>query len=183
MHERHLGDSYDILKKFWHDQLSRLAPVFAHPRFIPVDLVDRYSSLTGIPLLPKSVDQKYALLLDPHTGIPLPTAANQDVRLSHAPISFIRNLFDDNKLTFVICFDQASDRLNDAPVEDQRDQKREWLSNNGIHSFYYVSHAPFLFASPTRDVLISVRNQLVASGIPESTSGGTRLEGLREIAT
>lgn len=86
MHERYLGDSYDIVKRFFGEQLSPIAPMHAHPRFVPNDLYDAFTRLTTIPIWDENADVEFSLLLDPHTGIPLPDAAMQDVRISHAPI-------------------------------------------------------------------------------------------------
>ena len=95
MHERYLGDSYDIVKRFWAETLSPVAPLFAHPRFIPADLQKRFSKFTKIQIWPadQTANTPYSLLLDPHTGIPLPDAANQRERISHSPINFIAELF------------------------------------------------------------------------------------------
>jgi hypothetical protein len=183
MHERYLGDSFDILKKHWADLLSPIAPMFAHPRWLPNDVTDRFTRLTGISVLNDRIDRNYSLLIDPHTGIPLPDAVDQRIRISHAPLNYIRSLFDDARLDFVVCFDQSTDRLNDIPIEDQRDLKREWLGSNGICSFYYVSHAPFLFAGTNCDTIAAVRQRLIDSGIPETTSAGTRIQAIHNAAT
>ena len=182
MHERYLGDSYDIVKRYWGQLLSPIAPVCVHPRFVPQNLQDAFTKLTNIPVwvATDDRDEQYSLLLDPHTGIPLPDAANQDVRISHAPIEFIARLFDDTKLAFVICFDQTTNRQHDLSIHDQRDSKRDALAQRGVFSFYYLSHAPFLFASKSRDVLNQVRHELLDAGIPESTSLGTRVQTISD---
>ncbi len=178
MHEQHLGDSYDILKRFWVALLSPFATMHAHSRFIPTELRYRFSQLTGAAIY-EPLDLKtepYSLLLDPHTGIPLPGAENQDLRVSHAPIGFIASLFDDQYLSFVACYDQTKKRQAGRPLTDQLDAKRSLLLTHGIASFYYVSHAPFLFASRSVDTLHSIRQRMIDAGIPECTSRTIRLQ-------
>jgi hypothetical protein len=51
MLEKYLGDSYDLIKRFWHEALEPIAPLYAHPKFIPADLRTRFTTLTSIPIL------------------------------------------------------------------------------------------------------------------------------------
>ena len=127
MHERYLGDSFDIVKRFWRQLLSPIAPVFAHPRFILAALQGAFTRLTEIPIWDEGdkTGKDYALLLDPHTGIPLPDAAMNELRISHAPITFIAGLFNDASLQFIICFDQTADRQHDLCIADQRDANQQ----------------------------------------------------------
>jgi len=178
MQEQYLGDSFDILKRFWVDLLSPAATMLAHARFIPEDLRPRFTQLTGSPIYDPSdtMTSAYSLLLDPHTGIPLPDAVNQDLRVSHAPIDFIASLFDDPHLSFVVCYDQTALRKADLSLADQLDAKRTQLLTHGILSFYYMSHAPFLFASRSRETLNSIRECMIDAGIPVETSTTIRLQ-------
>lgn len=178
MHEQYLGDSFDILKRFWVDLLSPAAPMLAHSRFIPADLQPRYTQLTGATIYDptNTMTSAYSLLLDPHTGIPLPDAANQRLRVSHAPIDFIASLFDDPNLSFIACYDQTARRQADLSLVYQLNAKRTQLLTHDIPSFYYVSHAPFLFASRSADTLNSIRQRMLDAGIPERTSTTIRLQ-------
>jgi hypothetical protein len=47
----YLGDSYDIVKRFWSESLRAVAPLLAHPRFVPADIRMQYTSVTSIPVL------------------------------------------------------------------------------------------------------------------------------------
>ena len=183
MHEQYLGDSFDILKRFWVDLLSPIAPMLAHSRFVPNDLRPRFTHLTGAEIYDGSnaMTSAYSLLLDPHTGIPLPDAVNQKLRVSHAPIDFIGSLFGDPNLSFISCYDQARKRQAGLSLLDQLNAKRTQLLTHDIHSFYYVSHAPFLFASPCSVTLNRVRHRLMDAGIPEQTTTTVRLQSV--IAT
>ncbi|MCD4674495.1 MAG: hypothetical protein K8S18_00675 [Desulfobacula sp.] len=42
------------------------------------------------------------------------------------------------------------------------------ILSEGFHSFYYVSHAPFLFAVLNKDALSQIQDILKNSGIPEN---------------
>ena len=183
MHEKYLGDSFDILKRFWVDLLSPTATMLAHSRFIPADLRPRFTQLTGAAIYDPAdaMTSGYSLLLDPHTGIPLPDAVDQDLCVSHAPIDFIASLFDDPHLSFVACYDQTVKRKADFSLVDQLDAKRTQLLTHDIPSFYYVSHAPFLFASRSRATLHSIRQCMIDAGIPVETSTTIRLQAV--IAT
>jgi hypothetical protein len=106
------------------------------------------------------------LFLDPDTGIPLP-APTQKASISHAPVSFIAGELNRLKPKYVICFDQSHDRNCGLTKPKQRHSKMAALQNLRIASFYYVSHAPFLFAAGDVPNLELVRRRLVDSGIPE----------------
>jgi len=180
MHEQYLGDSFDILKRFWVDLLSPSATMLVHSRFIPIDLRPRFTQLTGATIYDPDtpVNSPYSLLLDPHTGIPLPDAQNQRQRVSHAPIDFIASLFEDANLSFVACYDQTKRRQARFSLSDQLDAKRTQLLDHGINSFYYVSHAPFLFASRSCDTLHKIRQRMIDAGIPVNTSKTIRLQAV-----
>lgn len=178
MHEKYLGDSFDILKRFWVEVLSPAATMLAHPDFIPKDLQRRFTQLTGAEIYDPSTPttSTYSLLIDPNTGIPLPSGKNQNTRISHAPISFIASVFEDSQLSFIACYDQSKSRQTDLTLMDQLDAKRRQLLQHDIYSFYYVSHAPFLFASRSSGTLKSIRKLLIEAGIPEQTSTTIRLQ-------
>jgi hypothetical protein len=169
MKPQFLGDSYDLVKRFWAERLASIAPLFAHPKFVPSSIEREYKKLVGIRILTsETVTRKpFGLFLDPDTGIPLPTASSQNASIRHAPVSFISREMNRLKPKDLICFDQSHNRNCGLTKEKQRHSKIAALRELGIASFYYVSHAPFLFAA--RDVadLELIRLQLVESGIPE----------------
>lgn len=167
MNEGFLGDSYDMVKRFWWEQLRPIAPLYAHHRFVPVPIRDRYVSLTGIPILAPDQPAPFGILLDPHTGIPLPSEAPRRVSLAHAPLDFLVALSAERSPNYLICFDQAHDRREGAaPREAQWAAKVDYLRRAGLAAFYYVSHSPFLFAAPDPRVLRDIRGRLTAVGIP-----------------
>src|SRR5271166_4736257 len=89
MEAKFMGDSFDLVKRFWAEALGRIAPLYAHPQFVPVEIRESYQRLTTIPVLPTHPQGGFGILLDPHTGIPLPLNTGRASRLSHATLSFI----------------------------------------------------------------------------------------------
>ena len=168
MHADHLGDSYDLVKRFFAIALHPIAEIFAHPRFIPPDIRDAYTKLTSIPVLDANNEGDYALFLDPDTGIHLPDGANQKQSRSHVSLAYLCEVFEEFTPSFLVCYDQGFHRRDDRTLFEQVMQKREYLQEMGIESFYYVSHAPFLFASDSISILHRVAEMVVENGIPQS---------------
>jgi hypothetical protein len=48
MQRKHLGDSYDLVKRFWADNLVSFGQLLAHPRFVPNEIRSEYKTLTGV---------------------------------------------------------------------------------------------------------------------------------------
>jgi hypothetical protein len=80
----------------------------------------------------------------------------------------------------MICFDQSVHRKHKQGLDEdeQRAVKRDYLRDHGIASFYYISHAPFLFMAK-KTTLRGVRDLLIASGIPEQTPDSIRLQPIQ----
>ena len=72
MRRKHLGDSYDALKRLWQELLADWAPLYATQTFIPINLQQEFTQLTKIPVLPDDPPPIYSILNDPDTGIRLP---------------------------------------------------------------------------------------------------------------
>ncbi len=167
MREKYLGDSYDIVKRFWRESLEQIAPLYAHPRFVPGAIRTQYTATTSIPILDSNPSERFGILLDPHTGIPLPDASLNGATASHATLPFIVALNEELRPAYMICFDQSYHRKHPLTKKEQRDMKRAFLRKQGIGSFYYVSHAPFLFLGSHAEFLQAVRKRLVEVGIPK----------------
>ncbi|HKQ53936.1 MAG TPA: hypothetical protein VJT74_16290 [Pyrinomonadaceae bacterium] len=168
MKKIYLGDSYDIVKRFWAKSLRPVAPLDAHPRFVPEDIRTKYTAVTSIPVLDtdRLPERPFGLFLDPNTGIPLPSESKTKATAAHAPLRFIVQLNEELRPTYIICFDQSYHRSHELTKAGQLEQKREVLRGHGLYSFYYVSHAPFLFAAEEPKILTEVRRRLVSRGIP-----------------
>jgi hypothetical protein len=167
MREIYLGDSYDLVKRFWGESLRSVAPLYAHPIFVPTEIRAKYTAVTSVPILESQPSGRFGLLLDPHTGIPLPAKPFSGATASHASLHFVVEIDEKLHPTYMICFDQSYHRNHRLSKEEQRDRKRVFLRGRGIESFYYVSHAPFLFLASNKGTLSELRDRLTSLGIPE----------------
>ena len=166
MKREYLGDSYDAVKRLWQQILADWAPLYAEPRFIPEDLRDDFTRLTGIPTLPAQRPAKYSTLNDPDTGIRLPGEENQAEGRTHIAVTTIVQQLRTDAPRCVITFDQSDYRNSDLQRDEQRQVKLRYLRDHGIPAFYFVSHAPFLFAFPNAEALLELEQRLAQAGIP-----------------
>ena len=161
-----LGDSYDIVKRFIRETLSSIAPLVADPYFLEPSLSPRdYERATGISLRTVSSPPRFGLLLDPHTGIHV---AHQLRKGRHyATTQYIAATLDDGCVAYCVVFDQSYTR-NGVPRNDQLRPKLDEMARHCIASFYYVSHAPFLFATRDATMARRLRRAFRRSGLPDS---------------
>jgi hypothetical protein len=163
MHTDYLGDSYDIVKRFFCEALRRLGymvhidPMFTGEwagqetifyRFLGVEPC----SPTATPCTSK------VLFLDPDTGV------NKKGGLWH--VSYERVVSEAKKHEIVFVFDQGFSRGR-AP-KPQMQEKLAAIASLGGSSFYYDSHARFLFVSRERASLEKLRSELLSQGLPSS---------------
>ena len=167
MKRKYLGDSYDAVKQLWQELLSGWAPLHAEPRFLPRELSQDFTQLTRIPLLTNERPVPYCILNDPDTGIRLPGEQNQTEGRTHISIQPIIAQLQNSGVRCVITYDQSNYRNSELNLTEQRQVKMNQLAAAGLHSFYYVSHAPFLFAVPDTDALQQIHEILKNAGIPE----------------
>ncbi|HVM62589.1 MAG TPA: hypothetical protein VMV72_17140 [Verrucomicrobiae bacterium] len=168
MKREFLGDSYDAVKRMWREILADWAPLYAEPRFVPDALRHDFTRLTGIPILADGFPDSYSILNDPDTGIWLPDERNRTVNALHVSTAFIADQLRTNGPRCVITFDQSFHRSRNLTRERQRDVKMRQLAEEGFPSFYYESHATFLFAAPDAGTLQAVRKLLIDAGIPRT---------------
>jgi hypothetical protein len=166
MKRQYLGDSYDAVKRLWHDLFQEWAPLYADSRFIPDEIREQFTLITRIPILDGMPKKPFSILNDPDTGIRLPSEKNQNEGRSHISASSIATQLKNDCAKCVITFDQSHYRLNRGSLMEQRRVKMDALYRMGFQSMYYVSHAPFCFAVPTRQTLMELKNILKAAGIP-----------------
>ena len=167
MERAFLGDSYDAVKRMWQELLAGWAPLYAEPRFIPKELRPDFEKLTRISMLKDQRPRTYSILNDPCTGIRLPSRPKQSEGQKHVSIeTIIRQL--KNGAQCVVTFDQSIYRNVGMKPKEQRQAKMRRLAEDEFHSFYYVSHAPFLFAFPNKETLKKVEGILKAAGIPQN---------------
>jgi hypothetical protein len=164
-----LGDSYDAVKRLWQEACADWAPLYAEPRFIPgEDLQRDYTRLTRIPMLTGAHMRPYSMLNDPDIGIRLPNEENQGESVKHTKLATVIAQLRDPDVQCVITFDQSHYRRHtDRTRERQRHRKMAHLTNARLFAFYYASHAPFLFTfrdAATRQKLLA---RLIALGFPD----------------
>jgi hypothetical protein len=166
MDEKFLGDSYDLVKRFWAENLSSIAPIYADERLIPIKIRDEFTRVTRIPIFNPSVARPFAIFLDPCTGIPSPNHTASKPTKKHAPLQCIVNIFKTLHPKFVICFDQSFSR--GGKTRTRIEEKMDVLTANGLYAFYYTSHANFLFVAESAAVTSVLRQRLLDKGIPNS---------------
>jgi len=171
MKREFLGDSYDAVKRLWQEVFSEWAPLLAEPRFIPEEIRDDFTTVTRIPLLVDHCPPVYSIFNDPDTGIRLPDRENQREGVTHINLATIANQLRSPAVRCVLTFDQSHHREVGFTPADQRDAKVLWLRGQGMRAFYYVSHAPFLFAFAKEAHMKEARKRLLSVGIPECRIG------------
>ncbi len=164
-----LGDSYDAVKRMWREILAPWTPLYAEPRFFPDDesLRQDFTKLTGIQMLTNAPQGVYSILNDPDTGIRLPGEPNQAEGRAHIAINTIIGQLRMPGVRCAITFDQSHYRKSGQSREKQRQAKMRPLVDNGFPCFYYVSHAPFLFAARNSETLEELQGILSDAGIPK----------------
>jgi hypothetical protein len=168
MNRKFLGDSYDAVKRMWGEMFFHWAPLYAVDRYIPLEMQEDFTQLTGIPILNKAPDSPYSILNDPDTGIRMPDEKNQRSGRTHTTIIEISNQLKEYAPQCIVTFDQSNYRNRVLNHQKQRAKKVEALRKLGVASFYYVSHAPFLFAFSSNKARIQLKVHLIKCGIPKS---------------
>lgn len=169
MNSQWAGDSYDIVKRFFVQVLRSMDyEVYLDPMFTgawqPAE-VDRFGRLVdAFPPGPRRREPS-ALLIDPDTGI-----AERDKK-TH--VSFTSIAARANEYALLVVFDQSFSR--GLPSHTSLDGKLRRLHEQGLHAFYYDSHARFLFCSREAGRLLRVRRKLEELGLPPR-----RLVGLNQ---
>jgi|ERR1019366_7271849 hypothetical protein len=164
MHPKWFGDSFDLVKRYFIEVLSDLNyEVFVDPMITEAwsskqDEKDFYKLLKALPVQAiATTNNPKALLVDPDTGV------GKTKKNTHVTIDHIVHLLQSHEIVF--SFDQSFSRSTDQMVQLQ--SKLEELKRKGCHGFYYDSHARFLFASKSYDVLRKLEDGLISSGLPK----------------
>lgn len=161
MNPQWFGDSFDIVKRFFVENLNAIGYHVVVDPMLTGDWNglehDFYHFLKAYPLTEKS-GSKSALLLDPDTGIGTKKSKQ------HVTIKCIADHLLHHDIVFT--FDQSFSRGGSASVKIR--EKLVLLQETGNHGFYYDSHARFLFAAKSIETLGVVEQQLLVSGLPAS---------------
>jgi hypothetical protein len=94
MRSEFLGDSYDLVKRFLAESLSSIAPIYADETFVPEEIREVYTKITGIPIFNSTAVRPFAIFLDPCTGVPSPKHTSRKPTQEHAPLAFIVDVFE-----------------------------------------------------------------------------------------
>ena len=119
-------------------------------------------------MLPDKPPLKYSILNDPDTGVRLPGETNQKEGRTHISINTIIKQLKNSGAQCVITYDQSNYRNIGMTLNEQHNKKMGRIFSEGFHSFYYVSHAPFLFATPNIDALSRIQVILKDAGMPDN---------------
>ena len=156
-----LGDSYDLVKRFFCRELVALQyEVVVDPMFTGTwgNRETQFYRLIGA--TPKAVGAAptagTALFLDPDTGV--------DSNGGKQHVSCDRVVREATTHELVFSFDQSFSRQ--AKPRDVMQAKLAAVSSCGGRAMYYDSHARFLFVSLKEHPLQELREHLVSLGLP-----------------
>jgi hypothetical protein len=169
MNPKYLGDSYDIVKRFFCSALATLGyEVVIDPMFTGKwnGKEETYYRLIGARPLGKSLNSRLtALFMDPDTGV------REMAGKRHVSFDRMVAELQNHKLVFV--FDQSFSYQGKPEVVMR--EKLAAIRSRGCHAFYYDSHARFLFLSREAKNLNILLRRLRELGIPDSR--------LRQVST
>jgi hypothetical protein len=160
MNPNYLGDSYDIVKRYFCEAMRLLGyHVYVDP--MPtgdwcgqIDMFLRFLNARSHTELTK---QPAALFLDPDTGV-------RSGKETEFHTSLQRVASECMRYDLVFAFDQSFSRSS--PPRLQMDAKLSALAKLGCFGMYYDSHARVLFASRNSERIVQLSKLLVDQGLP-----------------
>lgn len=159
MNPQWFGDSFDIVKRFFVENLNAIGYKVVVDPMLTGEWNglehDFFRFLRAHPLT-HSPGSKSALLLDPDTGI------GKKKTKRHVTINCIANHLLHHNIVF--SFDQSFSRGGSTTQKIQ--EKLILLKETGNHGFYYDSHARFLFAAKELTALQELEQQFMVVGLP-----------------
>ncbi|HPI53024.1 MAG TPA: hypothetical protein PKX47_12375 [Smithellaceae bacterium] len=162
MHPEYFGDSYDLVKRFFIQELKTLGyTVTVQPMFTGTwgDQEQQFFELMGASRRDPRINlARSALFIDPDTGI------NEKGGKAH--VSFKALAEQANSSSIVFAFDQSFSRQM-KPIEMMQEKLRRMEAMN-CHAMYYDSHARFLFISMSQGLLQELKTHLHSVGLPTS---------------
>jgi hypothetical protein len=163
MRPEFLGDSFDIVKRFFCQVLQSLGfTVYIDPLFTGDWSGQEKTFYRFLGVEPyagmRPSRRNTALFLDPDTGV------NEKGSPSH--VSYERLLAEAKNHALVFSFDQAFSRAGESGPKLQL--KLNALAEQGCAALYYASHAHFLFVSRKPGHLRRLRTRLLSLGLPQS---------------
>ena len=163
MNPAYFGDSYDLVKRFFCEQLASLG----YTVYVEAMLTGEWAGaeaeffkLIGASPLGEGQASKEAtaVFVDPDTGV------HSKASLRHVSLSRLVVLSSQYPLVFA--FDQSFSRQ--ATFPESLHAKLAQLEQLGAHGMYYNSHARFLFVAKEGATLQRLKAQMVGLGLPAS---------------
>jgi hypothetical protein len=161
MNPMFVGDSYDIVKRFFIAELRTLGYSVKLDALFTGDWKpeETQTFLTLISMnMPIVTTNRSALFLDPDTG----------VREKRGPkhITFDRIAEETRDYEIVVAFDQSFSHgcIHAEAIADKIKQ----MTTRNCHSMFYDSHARFLFASRKATSIRELRQHLISLGLPRT---------------
>lgn len=155
-----LGDSYDVVKRFFCDMARSVGyTVYIDPMFTgkwTPQQRDAFFRFLGTRELRPDPQAPAALLVDPDTGI------RMEPGRAHATFASIAGRCE--QVSLVLVFDQSFSRGHDG-LEAMTGKLRS-LRALGIRGVYYNSHARFLVCSKSPARVMRFRKVLIEAGLP-----------------
>lgn len=161
MNPTFLGDSYDLVKRFFAQELRVLGyevavdPLFTGDWLGEEEAFHRHIDAKHRKDLTGAADRT-ALFLDPDTGV--------KERATRQHVSYEDLALEANNYKLVFAFDQSFSRQGSA--REAMSRKLQALSAFGLYALYYDSHARFLFVSRQPRLVHELRTHLQRIGIP-----------------
>jgi hypothetical protein len=162
MNPHFLGDSYDLVKRVFLNEISALGyRMVIDPMFTGAwtdEAKEQYFSLVRPSPggTRRMVQTKSMLFLDPDTGV------KKTGGKRHVSFGLLAKAASQHAL--VVCFDQSFSFSGQAQVLMR--SKLDSLVELGCHGMYYDSHARFLFVAKNSGALRRVSKRLMSLGIP-----------------
>lgn len=162
MNLEYFGDSYDLVKRFFVQELCALEYEVAIDPLCTGDwdgAEEDFFRLVGARHRTDVANgsDRRALLLDPDTGV------NGKGGKRH--VSFSQVVDEARDFSVVFAFDQAFSRQGNSSEMIQ--EKVRMLRSLGAYPMYYDSHARFLFVSLRHDLIHELWHHLVKIGLPK----------------
>lgn len=160
MKDDYFGDSFDIVKRFFVRQLrSSGFTVTIDPRYLEdMAKADEFVSFVGACAQHEPARNDAVLFLDPDTGI------GNGSKRSHVTTQEVANLA--GSYAGIMCYDQSFAHAKYAETLTRMKAKLEELEAHNVSGFYYDSHARFLFASRSSDIVGRMRSTILGTGLP-----------------
>ncbi|MDO8373095.1 MAG: hypothetical protein Q7T39_14300 [Polaromonas sp.] len=162
MNPDYFGDSYDLVKRFFCNELSSLGyTVLIDPMFTGdwAGTEQQFFKLIGaVPVSSDAPNGRTALLVDPDTGVHGKAGGR------HVSIGELATFAKSHEI--VAAFDQSFSRQATYPAALYT--KLSELRDLGVYGMYYNSHARFVFAAVSEEPIAALYAHLVQLGLPSS---------------